>query len=86
MLTVLEQHIIKIGLEIIKAGHEGGEFSARSKTQVRDAMQSEAADIYVDKLMKVYIQFRDIVEKAFGMNPHFVAALDKVCNRFLLTY
>eukprot|EP01127_Copromyxa_protea_P023509 TRINITY_DN8825_c0_g1_i1.p1 TRINITY_DN8825_c0_g1~~TRINITY_DN8825_c0_g1_i1.p1 ORF type:complete len:521 (-),score=98.73 TRINITY_DN8825_c0_g1_i1:72-1634(-) len=77
MLVALEQHIIDVGLEVIKAGSEGGEFMPKTKTQVKDAMQTEAADVYVEKLMKVYTQFRDIVDNAFGTNPYFVAALDK---------
>lgn len=78
MLVVLEKHIINIGLEVIKAGSEGGEFLPKTKTQVKDALQPEAADVYVDKLMKVYTQFKDVVDQAFSTNTYFVAALDKV--------
>jgi hypothetical protein len=79
MLVALEQHVVDVGLEVIKAGNEGGEFSPKAKTQVKDMMQMEAADVYVEKLMRVYSQFRDVVEKAFNSNSHFVAAFDKVC-------
>ena len=46
----------------------------------------EAPDVYAERLMKVYLQFQDVVQVAFKMNPSFVSALDKVIFSLALSF
>ena len=78
MFSSLESHVIEVGFNVIKEAKEGGEFSPKKTTSVKDTAIIESPDIYAEKLMKVYRQFYEVVEKAFKSNPLFSSALDKV--------
>lgn len=61
----------------------GKEESESDRPATRGGNASDAAEIYVQALLKVHAQYHEVVREAFDMDPAFVSSLDKVCHAFL---